>query len=62
MIKIYLFLILGLLASVVSYSQNTIKFKIINEEEEPLTGATVIIKDLNIGTMADENGIAVLEN
>jgi iron complex outermembrane receptor protein len=39
-----------------SYAQNLIKGKVTDQDNLPLTGATIFLPELNKGTMADNNG------
>lgn len=45
-----------------SFSQNSIKGRVINQKGEPIFGASVIIIGTSIGTSVDENGNFVLTN
>lgn len=45
-----------------SYAQNSIKGKIVDQDNAPLEGATVIVPELNKGTVSDKNGNYELSN
>jgi len=49
-----------MLLGVFSYSQTTIKGKVVSENDEPIPGANVIIEGKSIGTIADFDGNFVL--
>lgn len=53
---------LAMLASIGAYAQNTATFKITGEDDTPLIGAAVVAASHGIGVVADENGIARIEN
>ena len=46
----------------IANSQNKIAGNIINEDNEPMTGATIFISDLKIGAVSDKNGAYQLNN
>ncbi len=45
-----------------TYAQNLIKGKITDQDNLPLTGATIFLPELNKGTMADKNGLFKLSD
>ncbi len=51
-----------LLLYLASNAQNTIKGKITDQENEPLTGASIYIPELNKGTVTDVNGNYEIQN
>jgi len=53
--KLYLILA-GLLFTLVTYSQRTISGVVVDENNEPIIGANVIIKGSNLGTVTDLQG------
>ncbi|RNC84764.1 MAG: TonB family protein [Balneola sp.] len=51
-----------IVAVLLSYSDNEVKFKITNATSQPLAGATVSVSGTNIGSAANENGVVTLTN
>jgi iron complex outermembrane receptor protein len=54
--------ILTLASGVISYSQNSVNFKISEESGAPLIGATIVIEGTTAGTITDERGVASFDN
>ena len=54
--KLILMYVFFICCSLISFGQQQIRGKITNEQNEPLPGVTVQIKDKNIGTMSDNDG------
>lgn len=51
-----------MLSAIQIQSQNSVEFKVISDEKEPIVGASVYIKNSTIGTETNLDGIAVLNN
>ncbi|MEM8900330.1 MAG: TonB-dependent receptor plug domain-containing protein, partial [Bacteroidota bacterium] len=54
--KKYYLLALGLMISLTTFSQTTVKGYVIDEAKDPLVGATVLIAGTNSGTLSDASG------
>ena len=57
-----LLFILTLASGVISYSQNSVNFKISDESGAPLIGATILIEGTTAGTITDKKGLASFDN
>ncbi|CAM1347499.1 TonB-dependent receptor [Tenacibaculum crassostreae] len=62
MFKNIIFAVAFMLSAIQIQSQNSIKFKVISDEKEPIVGASVYIKNSTIGTETNLDGVAVLNN
>src|SRR6185436_10108587 len=49
-------LLLFLLFTTDAFAQNTVKGKIVNEDSQPVVGASVIVKGTTTGTITDNSG------
>jgi len=56
------FLLMFLFIGTVAFAQFKITGKVYSEENEPLPGASIVIEGTTIGTIADLNGLFVLNN
>ncbi|MGC6428440.1 MAG: TonB-dependent receptor domain-containing protein [Flavobacteriales bacterium] len=54
-------IILGLFIAITSYSQNIIKGVVKDDKNQILTGANIVLKNTEVGTTTDENGLFSLQ-
>jgi hypothetical protein len=53
----YVLIVLGLVTTLVGYSQSTVKGIVRGENNEPIEGATLVYRqDITIGVQTDANG------
>ena len=64
MLKKIVFLLIALAISLVSFAQNkgTVTGKVVDENNEPIVGGSVIIKGTKTGTVTDVDGNFTLQN
>lgn len=62
MFKNIILAVVVMLSAIQIQSQNSVEFKVISDEKEPIVGASVYIKNSTTGTETNLDGIAVLKN
>ena len=62
MLKNIVLVVAIMLFAIQANAQNSVEFKILSDEKEPIVGASVYLKNTTLGTETDFNGLARIQN
>nr|WP_299033993.1 carboxypeptidase-like regulatory domain-containing protein [uncultured Tenacibaculum sp.] len=62
MLKNIVIAVVLMLSAIKITAQNSVEFKVISDEKEPIVGASVYVKNTTIGAETNLDGIAIINN